>query len=271
VPQQEHGEKVLHELGLTSSQAKIYLYLVRCNDNTTVNVLSDISNIVRQDVYRILEELQEIGLVEKTLSTPNEFKAISIKEATSILIERRSEKTLALVKESAMLAEMFHKTDFIKIRPESQQFVLLPKGEMLIRRIEKAIKAAHKNILLITPWKEFVQWIYDLNEVWHQAAEKDVTVFWIITEETPKTSDPNLQMISEFLNNPKFKIRSLLKPNKERIGIYDSNEVFIATTKSTEAGKSPALWTNNPVVICILEDYFQINWNEAAKLDIPSL
>jgi sugar-specific transcriptional regulator TrmB len=45
--------------------------------------------VARQEVYRILYELQEKGLVEKVMAIPTEFKEALIQYSVRILIERQ--------------------------------------------------------------------------------------------------------------------------------------------------------------------------------------
>jgi sugar-specific transcriptional regulator TrmB len=42
--------------------------------------ISKTANIPRQDVYRVMAQLMQLGLVEKTITTPVEYKGIALKE-----------------------------------------------------------------------------------------------------------------------------------------------------------------------------------------------
>jgi len=85
----EQGEKTLRELGLTSSQARVYLTLIKTGDPATVKTLNTISKVARQDLYRILTELRELSLVEMVIGNPTMFRAIPLPEAITILVERK--------------------------------------------------------------------------------------------------------------------------------------------------------------------------------------
>jgi sugar-specific transcriptional regulator TrmB len=259
----EHGEKILHEMGLTYSQAKLYVALVRMRACATANALSVSSNIARQDVYRTLEELQKLGLVEKIITNPALFKAISIGEVTSTLIEKRNEKTRALLEDTAELLREFPEENSSTFQ-DSQQFVLIPKRDAIERRIEKAIKTTNTKILAISPWKEFTQWMFKLNQLWKQAFERGVKVHWITDSKTLNLNS-RLELEQGFLRNPNFKLRTLPQRLEERLGVYDNREVFIATTRQQNAAESPALWTNNPTTVHILADYFEMKWNQAQE------
>jgi sugar-specific transcriptional regulator TrmB len=264
---QEHGEKILHELGLTFSQAKLYIALVRFNGCATANELSVFSSIARQDVYRLLEELQRVGLVEKIVGNPATFRAIPVKETISILMERRVQRTSTLLRESAEFLAKFPEKNSAEKPQDNSQFVLIPKGEMIARTIEKTIKATSHEILVITPWREFVQWLFAMHELWRQAIERGVKMRWI-TESKPQTSDSGLETVYTILGHPDFRLRTIKEPPKEKLGIYDSREVFIAAVDKQNAAESPALWTNNPTMVYILQEYLEMKWKTATEYRI---
>ncbi|MFB3888399.1 MAG: helix-turn-helix domain-containing protein [Candidatus Bathyarchaeia archaeon] len=58
----EERIEVFMRLGLTMNQARVYLALARLG-LTTAKRLSKDAQISRQDVYRVMSELQEIGLL----------------------------------------------------------------------------------------------------------------------------------------------------------------------------------------------------------------
>jgi len=263
----EHAEKVLQELGLTFSQAKLFVALVRLSECATANAISSYSNVARQDVYRLMEELQEIGLVEKVVSNPAKFKAIPIRDATSFLVKKRKEKTHALVEESTALLTSFPELTSSTGFQDRHQFMLIPKREAVVRRIEKAIKAAEEKILIITPWREFTQWMFTLHDLWQQAIKRGVKIHWI-TETKPRNPDSHFEMLHSFMLDPHFKLRTLHRPVNSRLGIYDHREMFIATTVNNSAAESPALWTNNPTMVNVLEDYFEMKWQLSSECKI---
>ena len=265
---QEHGEKILQELGLAYSQARLYVGLARFGGCATANELSTFSNVARQDVYRLLSELQRICLVEKVVENPTRFKALPTKEVISILLKKRSEKTRGLLKASKELISEFSEKDSLISIQGNDQFILVPKGDAVYHRIEKGIRAAQKEIIVITPWREFTQWIFTFHDSWRQALERGVKVRWI-TERVSRDSNTNMDAITGFLVNPGFRLKTLLQPPKKRIGIYDDKEALIATVKNQNGSESPALWTNNPMLIYILEDFFEMKWKVAEEYEKP--
>ncbi len=103
------GEKTLRELGLTSSQARVYLTLVKLGNYSTVKTINDFSKVARQDVYRTLTELRDFSLVEMVIGNPAMFRAIPLQETITILVERKNQKTCVLMAEATKLLSLLSK------------------------------------------------------------------------------------------------------------------------------------------------------------------
>jgi sugar-specific transcriptional regulator TrmB len=262
-----NGEKTLRELGLTLPQARVYLALVKLGTPSSVKAISTYSKVARQDVYRTLTELRELSLVEMIIGNPASFKAVPLQQSATFLMERKNQKIRVLMAEATELFALLAQEKEAKTLQENHQFVLIPKREVIISRMKKAIEASKKSILVITPWRELPQWLFILHESWQQALDKGVEVKWI----TEKKVVPRLlsEITRTLFKNPNFKLRTESNTSKARFAIYDDKEVFITVLSATNAAaESPALWTNNPVLIYILKDYFEIKWQLISDDDI---
>lgn len=225
---------------LPFSQAKLYVALLVFSDFASASAISAFSNVARQDVYRLMDELQGIGLVEKEVSNPARFRAVPLSDAMSYLAEKRRERTTALFEESTVLLTKFPEKNSRTAIQREIQFVIVPKGEPLLRRVEKALKTVDKKILVITPWRELTQWIFTLHERWQQTLDRGVKVRWI-TENPSQNSDAKVEMIENFARNHNFWLRTVTLPIDIRLSVFDWKEVFMATQVNINAGESPAL------------------------------
>ena len=80
--------QALTSLGLTVVQAKVYFALARAGILKIADI-SKQSNVARPDVYRTLTQLYDLGLVEKVLQVPAQFKALPIDEGIKILLKKK--------------------------------------------------------------------------------------------------------------------------------------------------------------------------------------
>ena len=93
----------LIDLGLLEMQIRIFLATTSL-DCPAVKDIARASETYRQEVYPALSELQSLGLVEKRIGIPNQYKAVSVSQALDILlmkkkswIEEVQEKTKNLI------------------------------------------------------------------------------------------------------------------------------------------------------------------------------
>ncbi len=84
--------EILTYFGLTNNQAKVYLS-IGSSIFITAKQIHEVSEVPRQHIYRILSALQQIGLVESTISRPLRFKGIPIQKGISFLFKEKIEET----------------------------------------------------------------------------------------------------------------------------------------------------------------------------------
>jgi sugar-specific transcriptional regulator TrmB len=260
----DQAEHILRCLGLNHSQAKLYIALAMHSNPAKVKIISSFTDIARTEIYRILTELHDIGLVEKTVLSPLTFKAIPLKEAVRNLTEERRIKLDLLSKETEKLLTRLPKELETTQVQTGREFVLIPQGKPLVHRIENAIRASNRRILVITPWRVLTQWMFNSRELWQKALEKGVEVQWITGEETPKI-DHDMKIANDIPTNPNFKLRVTPDSMHTRMGIYDNVEVFIGTSEGKNLAGSTAIWTNNSILVNALSEFFHSKWTQTKE------
>ena len=91
--------QALMNLGLTLLQAKTYLTLTKLG-KADIKGISKASNVVREEIYRIMPKLEKIGLVEKIVGRPTVYEALPLKEGLSMLLISRTEEKCQTAKEN---------------------------------------------------------------------------------------------------------------------------------------------------------------------------
>jgi sugar-specific transcriptional regulator TrmB len=258
----ERGEQVLRELGLTFSQAKLYIALTKLGKPCTAKMASDSSHVARQDAYRIIAELQQLGLIEKVIGKPTRFKTAPIHEALSLLLENRKSKTVSIQEEVSQLVADFSANEHDTVFEEDKdQFVLASEKTAFVRMVKKAVESAQKSMLVITSWKECVQLLSILSETWNKAFKSGVHVQWLIEQPTNGNS---IQELATALSNPNFSLRILNDIPVARLCVYDGTGAFIAVPSTSNGTQMPAFWTNNKTLVSLMAEYFEMKYNQAA-------
>ncbi len=77
-------ERVLEKLGLSAYQAKALISLLKCGEAKASEV-SELSGVPRAKVYEVLDQLADLGLVDKIPTRPVRFRARNPEEITQRL------------------------------------------------------------------------------------------------------------------------------------------------------------------------------------------
>lgn len=256
--------EILLHLGLTTSQEKVYLALLKLGADSKGTTIAKFADVPRQDVYRLLSELQHIGIVQKTLDTPAKFRSTLPKEAVDILLRRKMDNFSELKKE----ADIFAKRDReicneASIQPEKHQFVLITDREAITCRIRGAVENTKATINTITPLNEVVPWLTVLSETYDEARFRGVKSRWIT--EKPEDTSCNPKSLQTFTKHKNFKLRFVSNPLRAKLSIFDSKEVILSVFTDGGFASSPALWSNNSSLVTMAESYFETIWRSALK------
>ena len=268
---EEETTQILTRLGLTISQARLYLTLLKLK-KATGRTISKHSKVARQEVYRILAELEEKSLVERIIATPTEFKAVPIENGLSFLIEGRRNEISETQKEANRLLLRLSLLPKSKenepeiLQEEEFEFILIPENKALLLRLKRALEAAQRSIDVICPKDTFLQVLFNLSDKFQKALERGVKIQCLLNDLLDANSWPaTVQVIAK---NSLFKIRIMSESPKEKFWIYDKKEVLVATCPRCGYIQSPALWTNATPLIELAQNYFNVLWNKATKVKI---
>jgi sugar-specific transcriptional regulator TrmB len=251
---------ILTELGLSSSQAKLFLMLAK-SKSLTAKVISVVSSVSRPDVYRVMAELQEIGLVEKLIAVPEEFQAVSIEEAVSILLRRRIKKTEDLQRKGLDLVRSLNQKTEVEIAPKCE-FILIPNKQSGYLRSERALKATSKSIYFLVSPRRMLAWLNEYGSSLEALLAKGVICKMLF----PKSEvDVKLKDFASLRKFKSFELRISDKSPKASFTVWDEKEVLLITSVLDSAFPIATLWSNNAGLINLCLDYFDCLWEKATK------
>ena len=258
--------QILVDLGLSTLQAKVFIALVT-RGTLKVKDISKVSKVSRPDVYKTLSKLQKLGLIEKEISKPYMFRAISIEIAVNILITKREKETKELEKESNFLLNKHQKNKQIISFQEESKFILVPSNRSLKLKLKQAIQRSKTSIDVITSSKKFNHACNSLTEPLEEAWKRKVKGRAIIE----RTEKRQTESFLKTWKHPWAGIWYISDTPKTIFAIYDKKEVFIFTEPDSELKDSPALWSNNSSLVHIANKYFEGLWNNPfiCNLAIP--
>jgi sugar-specific transcriptional regulator TrmB len=261
MPLENEEEKVvLFDLGLNMSQAKVFLALFRLQ-NPHARAVSKFLNLARQDVYRIISELSELGLVEKLLTKPNTFRPVPMQNAVSVLMQRKLKEKDELQERAARLVCSYENMNIHK-RTECEVFFEVYKMSLNDWHIIEAIRNTREEIRFVTKWAIFAPVMYAyLDE--HLKAMKRGVKFNVVTE-TPVHLETQPKYMESVEKNPSFHIKYLPTSPNAGMLVFD-NKVMALSNITEKLDSSVTLWSNHPGLIELGRSYFESAWKAASE------
>ena len=257
--------KVLTDLGFTATQARAYFALCQLGISNAKTISKE-SKIARQDIYRVLAGLEEMGFIEKALTKPAMFQSLPLQETIDVMMKRRKDKSHELwEKTQKLLKKLEAKGKRPAVVSEKPQFILIPEGRAYLHKGKEAIAAVQTSIDCITSYKSFLQMMHFASKDITEAMQRGVKLRFILDK--PITEMPLPKIIQKYCKTGFYNIRSFVSysPPGARIAIYDKKEAQIAISTNENFMKSSMLLSTCPQFVSIINDYFETLWCRQSK------
>ncbi|MGB9842379.1 MAG: TrmB family transcriptional regulator [Candidatus Bathyarchaeales archaeon] len=265
--QEDEQIQILSKLGLTYLQAKTYLALAKLG-KADVKTIARASKVARQDIYRIMPALQNMGLVEKIVASPTLYKVTPIKESLCTLLQNKTKECIELQMKMKDLFNNFqNKFDDASLQDEEQQFSIISSKRLLHKRLSEKDRKAQKSIDAIGNWKTIRATFFHRAQDVTNALKRNVKLR-IITETHEKDRQVE-RIIRTFRKYPSFEIRYKPETIPVNAVIHDGAEInmCIATLPDNDV---PSLSSTNPRFIRVMAAYFEEVWNSALNETLES-
>ncbi len=260
---QDENVRTIASLGLTVLQAKVYLALVALS-NTTGRAAAKEAKVASQDVYRVLSELQEKGLVEKIIDKPNRYRPIPLKEGVSMLLQRRAKETAELEKATAEICKNFQNIDKNEYKSENNEFILIPEKEAVLSKFWRNIESAQISLDLMNDFQEGIDGHEALFELEMKAIDRGVKIRDILYN--PKKTNKTNSLSKLLKRKPAFQTKTAQFPLPIKVTIKDRKEVLISTRMEVNTKTQPYLWSNNPLLVQIIQNWYDMMWEKAEEI-----
>ena len=258
---------ILEDLGLTQNQAKVYLSTAKIGP-ATVSDIAKHSKVRREEIYRLLPDLERIGLIERLLGKPQRIRTPDVKAAMETLLQHER------VRAQARIAEVTEKTDMIQeylvktgldVEPQSDiddDFALLEEKESIRTRVHEMIKKTESHIDVSYTRPNIVWFLSSQSQLLIEAIDRNVKIRLlsnpikekdripkIIERRFSETASVELKYITEVL------INYLIIDNKEALII----------TSSKHQPNAHNLYTTNKNLVTLVQRAFEMSWSESAN------
>jgi sugar-specific transcriptional regulator TrmB len=256
---QEEQLQALRSLGLTFVQSKAYLNLAKLGSADT-KTIATASGIARQDTYRIMSSLEEVGLAEKIVGKTTMYKATPIKEGLSLLLQNKKKDYIESKKQvKSILANFYENADQIKLH--DVQFTITSELNLLIKMHEKLADMTKYTIDIAVPIRINQKMAFENMQYLNSATRRGVKIRFISQE---SNGDAIVEDPKHSSKDPLLELRHLPE-TAIRFGmhIFDKREMTMAISENKPM---PSLWTNSPHVIELASAYFESMWSNAKQI-----
>ena len=255
----EASEEVqtLQRLGLSLPQAKVWLALVELKSSKAKDI-SQLSGLATCDIYRVIPQLQKLGLAETLVTKPKEFKATPPESAIKILLKKkRSEDAETQTRAKKLLKHV--KITRSLDSPDSSKMTLIQGGERILQFGLPKLLATKKTLDCVQTNQVFCSFISDTSESIQKLLARNVEARFVI--ENKNAVEKPSEELKRLLKNQNFTVKFSQTKIKACILLNDNTDTFISTSLDTH--HTPSLWSNNSCVIAVVRGYFEKMWHEA--------
>jgi sugar-specific transcriptional regulator TrmB len=254
--------QTLTSLGLTKSQAKIYLAILEL-ENATVNTLASISKIDRANVYRAVKELYKLNLVEQFLTNPTTFKALPMNEGLRLLLEHRKSDYEENEINAKKLLERYKQRSNGSNEGKSCQFALVPGEKFTFRKLNELVdlsKSCHDGILFyrdVELRKDF--FVVMFKKLLLRGIKIRLIIF------TEKNKNP-VELSGFFGDYGNIAIKRTETIPQATLSLWDKKKVFVTIEPMISKPMTASLLMDNTTVVGVFQEYFELLWQNSKNI-----
>ncbi len=248
-------------LGLSGRQARVYLALLRAGD-AKAKGLAELAMVERQEVYGLVEVLRVLGLVEVNLTVPTSYTPTPIAEGIRLLLEQKTDELTAISKKAQQLAAKLS-------QPQNPSASATPSkcfGSICDgyrgKKYLKAIQETQHTIDAVTSWTRFKQQSFRLENQYKASLKKGVALRFVVEKPLNHHLPKWVKATQEKYDS--FKIKTQPEPVAASITIFDQTKAAITFMPNANLSKGPDLWTTNPPLTALCQNYFDTVWKQTS-------
>ncbi len=263
-------EEVLEKLGLSGYQARVLVSLLKCGEGKA-SELSELSGVPRAKIYEVLDQLADLGLVDKIPTRPVRFRSRKPEE-----IVERLKKNIAMEYEERIglfervqrelmqnLTSLYSPTGF-----RTKELIrVVSVGEASERETRIMYSEAEKEINVVSRSFEYYP---KVRRELVDAAERGVEVRILLLgreftdERTRRVQSEIVKMLGMDMN-AKIRFSKTLLPLRGSIvdPSYDyrtGRAIFVVEDPETPLYLRDAAVTENPSLVAGMKKYFDLIW-----------
>ncbi len=262
---QEFLDKTATELadfGLTKTQAKVYISLIALGV-ASVSEIAGISKVRREEVYRIIPEMEKFGIIIRKLETPRKFSGAKPEAAVEMLtrlkLRNMKEEVDKLEQRQAQITSRL-RTIALPVEKSSPSVEVISMQDRISMKLSEMMQNAKQRADVVASLDE-LRFVY-VNR------PKKLTERILGTVKTRAITEKREldELVKEIIGISKSKNNPIeLRQTEElpfNLLIVDRREAMWGKPESKNENRQN-FWTNDPTQIAILEMSFESLWQKS--------
>jgi DNA-binding response OmpR family regulator len=261
----EETANVLADFGLTKTQAKIYIALV-ASGVASASQIAEHSKIRREEVYRVIPELEKRGLLTKKLKTPRKFSAIQPETAIEILTKSKLKAMQEEVEKLGQTStELISKLKTIELPTEQDDpsIEVLSHHDIILAKLIDMAKNAKEKMDIVATLQALKFTYINHPRGLVERVLKSVRMRIVATKCELDAFTKEIMQFSETNNNP-IKLRQIEKLPFNLLIADDKEAIWGENTIDED---KPMFWTNDPTQVAILKTSFESLWQHSTSIE----
>jgi sugar-specific transcriptional regulator TrmB len=259
-------EEVLSNLGLTLSQAKVYLALVRKGPSKVTDIVQ-LSKICREHLYPLLKALEKIGLVERELGIITVYRASPLDGVLPMLVKSKQQEVSELETKAKVIMASYERkkqSALVSSTKIEHEIIVTSNRERTLNKVKNCFESSNSQIDILHIWKRFLQFWNYYEETLINAMARGVRIRQLV-ELPADLNQANHFLDRKAFTNPMFELRFVAQAGGN-FTLLDNEQLFVSTTKGKEnLAQTPLLFSNYEGFLGIMKHYFQISWENAYR------
>jgi sugar-specific transcriptional regulator TrmB len=261
----EKEDQILIRLGLSKVQARIYYTLLRIKSGSSATI-AQASTITRQQIYREMSIMVDLGLVEKIVGSPTKYQATPIETSLKILQAKKAAELSDLDQATKLFLKNYASIKGNQTFEETSHFVYASEKEIALNKYDKECANAQISIEAIGPALDTESGIVFRYKGFFLEKLKQGVQLRIVTEKLRKDWKI-LNAIRQLQRSPLFEIRELPEKPPVQLAMFDRKSVNIVVSDAYH--KYADLWSDNASLRILAINYFDYLWEKASVLQVP--
>lgn len=261
-------ETTLQKLGLSKNEIRVYIYLAR-SGMLKASEVSEVISLHRTETYRILRDLEKMGLVSSVFEKPLKFVATPFEKTLDLLIKSKRLRLELLERKKKDLIDLWFslpqpEVEYIK----KEVFQVLEGEDQINLKAEEILAKTNSEVWVFVSDSDISRFYHSgLFDQLERIAKKGLSV-QLLTNDSPKSSFFAKKLKLNDVKNLSVcpnDLPSFIVVNQEQL-LFLINRNGQNEDMEEKRDKLAALWTNYEAFIKALSTLFIELWNSEIPL-----